>query len=223
MDTSADTPKDTKMDTSDKDKMDTSPDPPSATTPAAPKTRLVKKTIRTDLKIEPVQVGGLFLDTIQLYTEKEAQMAQQDRIIEETAEARNAFESYTLELRNKIQTEEDLGKYVKPEDRDRFVEQLTQMEDWLNEDGFDSTKSEYLKRLEEVKKIGEPLYATKKKTEEPPPPPEPAPSTTPATSTSTSTTSTTSTSGTSSSSNSNTTTSTGTDTSGTSVPPSTEK
>jgi len=110
-----------------------------------------------------VVVGALHNDQVKGFTEKEAQMAHQDRIVEETGEARNALESYILEMRNKVQDEKDLANYVKDSDRDKFVDSLTKAEDWLNEDGFDAQKSEYVSKLDELKKYGDPIVNRKKK------------------------------------------------------------
>jgi len=127
-----------------------------------PKTKKKKKIRRTDLKIDTVVVGSLPNDQLKGFTEKEAQMANQDRVVEETGEARNALESYVLEMRSKVQDEKELANYVKESDRDKFVEALTKVEDWLNEDGFDAQKSEYVSKLDELKKQGDPITHRKK-------------------------------------------------------------
>jgi len=127
-----------------------------------PKTKKKKKIRRTDLKIDPVVVGSLPIDQVKTFAEKEAQMANQDRVVEETGEARNALESYVLEMRSKVQDEKELGAYVTEKDRDKFIEALNKNEDWLNEEGFDAQKSEYQTRLEALHKLGLPILNRKR-------------------------------------------------------------
>jgi len=149
-----------------------SPTPSSPTTPESvpmetesaegkdkPKTRLKKKIRKLDLKVEAKDVGGLSQDRIKYFQEREVAMANQDRIIEETAYARNALESYVLETRNRLQDEKELGAYVTEQNRDSFIDFLNKAEEWLNDEGYDVQKSEYTSRLEKLRKLGDPIVA----------------------------------------------------------------
>jgi len=107
-------------------------------------------------------VNGLSQNAVKTYTEKEAEMHHQDRVVEETGEARNALESYILETRSKLQDEKDWGPYVTASARDGFIENLDKAEMWLNEDGYDAQKSEYVSRLGALTKVGDPI-ATRKR------------------------------------------------------------
>jgi heat shock protein 4 len=127
-----------------------------------PKTKKKKKIRRTDLKIDTVAVGSLADSQLKAFTEKEAQMANQDRIVEETGEAKNSLESYCLEMRNKVQDEKDLAPYVTEKVRDQFIEALGKEEEWLNDEGYDSQKSEYVARLDRLRKIGDPIINRKR-------------------------------------------------------------
>jgi len=89
-------------------------------------------------------------------------MHNQDRIVEETGEARNALESYILETRSRLQDEKDLGPYVTSSARDSFTDNLNKAEMWLSEEGYDAQKSEYVSRLSALQKVGDPI-ATRKK------------------------------------------------------------
>eukprot|EP00002_Diphylleia_rotans_P014938 TRINITY_DN289_c1_g1_i2.p1 TRINITY_DN289_c1_g1~~TRINITY_DN289_c1_g1_i2.p1 ORF type:complete len:636 (-),score=148.09 TRINITY_DN289_c1_g1_i2:1470-3377(-) len=72
------------------------------TSDAKPKT--VKKTARTELTIKSV-VAELSEADIQKHIESEAEIALQDRILMETAEKKNAVESYIYEMRDKLDGE----------------------------------------------------------------------------------------------------------------------
>jgi len=141
-------------------------EPKDATQAAtAPATKKKKKTRRIDLKVEPLVTSSMSDRDIKDYTEKEVHMTQQDRIVEETGEARNALESYVLDTRSKVQDESELQSYVKEQDAKGLLEALKTAEEWLEGDGYDAQKSDYNSRLEDLKKKGDPIYRRKKEAE----------------------------------------------------------
>ena len=84
-------------------------------------------------------------------------------MIAETLQAKNDFESYILDTRNKIS--DDLAPYTSPSERDRLDKQLTEGEEWLYGDGYDAQRSEYKTRLAALKQIGDPIAARKHEAE----------------------------------------------------------
>jgi heat shock protein 4 len=89
--------------------------------------------------------------------EKEVAMANNDRIVRETADMRNELESYIYEMRDKISSDSDLGPYGTDEEKDAFVALNEKMENWLYEDGFEATKTVYAEKLKELKALGAPM------------------------------------------------------------------
>ncbi|CAM9137702.1 unnamed protein product, partial [Sphacelaria rigidula] len=86
----------------------------------------------------------------------EAQMANQDRVLRETADKRNELESYVYLMRDKVVG--SLRPYVEGEEADRFGGKLKDAEDWLySDEGFDSSKSVYTAKLKELTDLGEPI------------------------------------------------------------------
>lgn len=81
-------------------------------------------------------------------------MAATDRVIAETLEARNALESYVYEMRPRA-SEESLKEFIKDSDREVFVKALDAMEEWLYDEGSDAQRSEYKKRLDDLRKPGD--------------------------------------------------------------------
>ena len=80
-------------------------------------------------------------------------------MIAETLQAKNDFESYILDTRNKL--ENDLSPFTSPSERERLERQLTEGEEWLYGDGYDAQKSEYKQRLTQLKAIGDPIAMRK--------------------------------------------------------------
>lgn len=139
-------------------KMDTEEDKPKEKEGAEKKEEKKeekKKVRRENLRVVANTTGGLDEEGMKLAFEKEAQMWAQDRAIFETNEIKNKLESYVLEMRSDV--EGDLSKFMKEDAASKFCSQMTAMEDWLYEDGENAQKSEYKKKLAELKKIGDPV------------------------------------------------------------------
>ena len=151
----------------DEAKMDTTPDAatagtePSKEAAAAAAAALSKRVKKTELKVESFYTGGNTADVLSYYYEREVEMANQDRIIFETNQAKNDLESYVLEMRNKISDENELAKYATETEKELLNKMLSETEDWLYGDGYDAQKSEYKKRLESLKAVGDPIYKRK--------------------------------------------------------------
>jgi len=138
-----------KKDESKKDEQgQAQPQPQSQTEPKK------KKVKRTDLKVTSF-TSGFDQKTLQSVFEREASMANQDRMISETNEARNRLESYVLDVRSRLQHGGDLVDFSKEAERNKFLEVLQQTEDWLYGDGSDVQKSEYVTRLNQLKTTGD--------------------------------------------------------------------
>lgn len=97
---------------------------------SAPKKRFKK----VDLQIDTVSFGltsQQIKDTIEL----EAQMANEDRLIIETADRRNELESYIYSMRDKLDS--SLKDFATNSEKLQFKELIDRTESWLYDDGFD--------------------------------------------------------------------------------------
>ncbi len=97
----------------------------------------------------------------------------------ETSHRRNELETYIYEMRNAI--DGSLAEYITEAERNKFSAALNEQEgarlplssrdrcltqkpgpaDWLNGDGADAVKSDYVKRLADLKKVGGPVEKRK--------------------------------------------------------------
>jgi hypoxia up-regulated 1 len=66
-----------------------------------------------------------------------------------TDEAKNNFESLVYAMRTWLREEEN-EDYVLEEERDKWIEKLDGLEEWLYEDGSDANFTVYRKRREEL-------------------------------------------------------------------------
>jgi len=88
-------------------------------------------------------------------------MQSADKLSQETAEARNALESYVLGMRNRVS--DDLEHYGTDSERSAFNSLADKHEEWLYEDeGINAKKSELLEKLKELEKIGNVILNRKK-------------------------------------------------------------
>jgi len=79
--------------------------------------------------------------------ESEVNMAQQDRIIKETADARNALESYIYEMRDKVSDYGIYKNFASETEKGKINKDLEDAENWLYDEGFDCAKGIYEERL----------------------------------------------------------------------------
>lgn len=94
---------------------------------------------------------------LQREIEVEVDMSNADRVVRETADARNELESYIYDMRDKIISESQLASFCTEDEKSAFSTLLENFENWLYEDGFDASKSVYVSKLAELKKSGDPI------------------------------------------------------------------
>lgn len=114
-----------------------------------------KKAKRKDIRVSESVAGGLSQSELDKAVEKEFEMALQDRVMEDTKDKKNAVEAYVYDMRNKIY--EKYHDYATDAEREELAEKLQETEDWLYEDGEDETKSVYVAKLADLKKLGDPI------------------------------------------------------------------
>ncbi|KAK2721417.1 hypothetical protein QYM36_003639, partial [Artemia franciscana] len=115
--------------------------------------KMVVKT--TELPIES-RTHGYSDAVVDQYAETEAQLIASDRQERERQDSKNSLEEYIYDARNRASDETDLEPYLKPNDRQRLLSKLEEMENWLYEDGEDCQKSVYVQKIEDLRKLGDP-------------------------------------------------------------------
>lgn len=116
--------------------------------------KVLVKTI--ELPID-VQIPGFSQQELNGYIEQEGKMQAQDRQEKERADARNALEEYVYELRGKLSEGETLHDFVAEDQRNRLVNQLDALEQWLYDEGEDQNRQVYCDKLNELRTEGEPI------------------------------------------------------------------
>ncbi|CAA3028831.1 heat shock 70 kDa 16 [Olea europaea subsp. europaea] len=110
---------------------------------------------RLEITIDENIFGGMTPHELSQAQQKELQLAQQDIMMERTKDKKNALESYVYEARNKILN--TYRSFATDSEREVISSNLQQTEEWLYEDGDDESESVYTEKLEDLKKIVDPV------------------------------------------------------------------
>ncbi|KAG7142420.1 Heat shock protein hsp88 like [Verticillium longisporum] len=122
---------------------------------APKKTRKVKKQVRKgDL---PISTGTASLPEstkIALF-EKENAMVMEDKLVADTEEKKNELETYIYDLRNKL--DDQYAELATEEEKTKIKEKLEASEDWLYDEGDDTTKAVYIAKIDELRAMAGPI------------------------------------------------------------------
>jgi len=119
----------------------------AAAAPAPPAKKAVVK--RVDVPVRGESAAHAFPpQKLLLLLEREGEMQAQDRLQEDTANAKNALEARVYALRSSLHAE--LAPYVKEADREATASRLSALEEWLYDEGEDEKKSVYVQKLKEL-------------------------------------------------------------------------
>lgn len=119
---------------------------------AEPEYREVKKLVKKDELTIEIESAALPEDARQSLFETEAALVVADKLVADTEDRKNALEEYIYELRGKL--DEQYSKFASDAEKSRLTELLQKAEDWLYDDGYDSTKAKYIAKYEELASIG---------------------------------------------------------------------
>ncbi|TQN74540.1 Heat shock protein hsp88 [Colletotrichum shisoi] len=122
---------------------------------APKKTRKVKKQVRKgDL---PIVSGTASLSETARTSllEKESSMVMEDKLVADTEEKKNELETYIYDLRNKL--DDQYAEFASDEEKTKIKEKLEQTEDWLYDEGDDTTKAVYIAKIDEIRAMAGPI------------------------------------------------------------------
>ncbi|KAJ2162631.1 adenyl-nucleotide exchange factor sse1 [Coemansia sp. RSA 552] len=131
------------------------PEPKEGETPKEPEMRKVKKLVKqADL---PVLQASQCLEKSQLaeLSASERQMRVTDDLVGATEIAKNNLEEYIYDIRSKV--EYDYKPFIEPKEQSEYLSKLMAAEDWLYDEGEDTTKDAYVEKLAGLKAIGDPI------------------------------------------------------------------
>jgi len=89
---------------------------------------------------------------------KEAELfAEEDRLLKDKTESRNALENYAYTIKNQLSDEKGLGGKIEDEDKKTVSDAVQEKLDWLSSEGLKATKEDLDEKLSELKGVWEPI------------------------------------------------------------------
>ncbi|CAD6338649.1 unnamed protein product [Miscanthus lutarioriparius] len=119
------------------------------------KSRSERSIQRQELPITEYIYGAMSKQELLEAQEQEQQLVYQDKLMERTKDRKNALESYVYDTRNKLS--ERYRSFATDSEREQISVNLQQTEEWLYEEGDDETEAVYSSKLEELKKLVDPI------------------------------------------------------------------
>lgn len=128
--------------------------PPPADAPEGtePEYKKVTKTVKKDSLTIVAHTFALDEKTLNELIEKENELSAQDKLVFETEDRKNTLEEYIYTLRGKL--DEEYAPFASDEEKEKLRNMLAKAEEWLYDDGYDSTKGKYIAKYEELASIG---------------------------------------------------------------------
>lgn len=118
-----------------------------------------KKSVKSiELPLE-AKTHGLSATELQALIDAEWKMIKNDLSEKERIDARNALEETIYELRDKLAEDGQLAAYVPAGERETICAKLSDLENWLYEEGEDCDKEQYAGKLEELRTVTAPIKA----------------------------------------------------------------
>jgi len=84
-------------------------------------------------------------------------MAEADRALKESVEAKNQLENYAYSVRNAINDKEKLGKVIEDEDKETIETAVKEAIEWL-EDNLGAEKDEFDAKYKELEQLVQPIF-----------------------------------------------------------------
>jgi len=120
-----------------------------------PKTRKVKKQVRKGELPIVSAVQSLDTNGKNAAQEKEANMVMEDKLVADTEEKKNELETYLYELRNKL--DDQYAELASDDEKSKIRVKLDETEEWLYDEGDDTTKAVYIAKMDEIRALAGPI------------------------------------------------------------------
>ncbi|KAK2750379.1 adenyl-nucleotide exchange factor sse1 [Myotisia sp. PD_48] len=141
-------PEENKEDTTDAPNGDTEAE-------AKPRTHKVKKQVRKGDFTVTSTSASLEASVKTKLIEQENALFMEDKLVADTEDKKNELESFIYEMRDKIDS--IYAPFSSEEEKSKIRDKLTLTEDWLYEDGEDTTKGVYIAKMDEIRFLAGPV------------------------------------------------------------------
>jgi len=102
--------------------------------------------------------GRLSQEEIERMVQEAEEYAEEDKLVKDKIDAKNALENYIYSMKSTIDDEEKVGDKISEEDKETITEALNEANDWLDEND-DADKEELEAKLKEVQDVCSPIIS----------------------------------------------------------------
>lgn len=102
--------------------------------------------------------GRLSKEEIEAMIKDAEKFAEQDKILKEKIDAKNALDNYIHTMRNTVEDKEKLADKIDADDKEKIKEALTEAQDWVNSHE-DAEKEEYESQLKDLQSVCDPIIS----------------------------------------------------------------
>ncbi|KAK6513006.1 adenyl-nucleotide exchange factor sse1 [Arthrobotrys conoides] len=120
-----------------------------------PKTRKVKKQVKKGDLTVVSGTNAADQATKDALAERENQMFVEDKLVADTEDRKNALEEYIYEMRAKI--DDQYAEFASDSEKSKLKDLLEAAENWLYDEGDDTTKAAYVAKHEELRSVAGPI------------------------------------------------------------------
>ncbi|XP_021595245.1 heat shock 70 kDa protein 16 isoform X2 [Manihot esculenta] len=110
---------------------------------------------RLEIPVTENIYGGMTEAELSEAKEKEFQLAQRDKLVEQAKNQKNALESFVYETRNKLFN--TYRSFASDPEKEGISRSLQETEEWLYEDGDDETENTYTSKMQDLRKLVDPI------------------------------------------------------------------
>merc|ERR1719230_1590270 len=102
--------------------------------------------------------GRLSQEEIERMVAEAEEYAEEDKLVKDKIDAKNALENYVYSMKSTIDDEEKVGDKISEEDKETITEALNEANDWLDEND-DADKDELEAKLKELQDVCSPIIS----------------------------------------------------------------
>jgi len=102
--------------------------------------------------------GRLSQEEIERMVAEAEEYAEEDKLVKDKIDAKNALENYVYSMKSTIDDEEKVGDKISEEDKETITEALDEANDWLDEND-DADKEELEAKLKELQDVCSPIIS----------------------------------------------------------------
>jgi heat shock protein 5 len=103
--------------------------------------------------------GRLSEEEIERMVREAEEYAEQDQVLKEKIEAKNALENSAYHLKNQLSDEEKLGGKVDEEEKAQIEEAVEDVLSWMEENGAEAEKEDFEEKLKELNELVGPIVS----------------------------------------------------------------